>query len=110
MIFPPVRIEGEYFGDGAMRQATPLSPAVHLGADRILVIGVRDERVDAAPDPIPGERDDYPGAWLSDGESLVVVSERNGRLGTSRLDLSNPARRPPPKSGPPPGPGPVIDV
>jgi NTE family protein len=43
MIFPPVRIENEFFGDGAMRQATPLSPAVHLGADRILVIGIRDE-------------------------------------------------------------------
>ena len=43
MIFPPVQIEGEYFGDGAMRQATPLSSAIHLGADRILVIGVRNE-------------------------------------------------------------------
>lgn len=43
MIFPPVRIGGEFFGDGAMRQATPLSPAVRLGADRILVVGVRDE-------------------------------------------------------------------
>ena len=50
MIFPPVRIAGEYFGDGAMRQATPLSPAVHLGADRILVIGVRDETADEPPD------------------------------------------------------------
>lgn len=44
IVFPPVNIHGEYFGDGAMRQATPLSPAVHLGADRILVIGTRDER------------------------------------------------------------------
>ena len=43
MVFPPQRIGNEYFGDGAMRQATPLSPAVHLGADRILVIGIRDE-------------------------------------------------------------------
>ena len=51
MIFPPVRIGGEYFGDGAMRQATPLSPAIHLGADRILVIGVRDEAALPAPDP-----------------------------------------------------------
>jgi NTE family protein len=49
MIFPPVQINGEYFGDGAMRQATPLSPAIHLGADRILVIGVRDETADKAP-------------------------------------------------------------
>lgn len=52
MIFPPVLIDGEYFGDGAMRQATPLSPAVHLGADRILVIGVRDETADPAADPM----------------------------------------------------------
>ena len=29
-----------------MRQATPLSPAIHLGADRILVVGVRDETAD----------------------------------------------------------------
>lgn len=50
MIFPPVSIGGEYFGDGAMRQATPLSPAIHLGADRILVIGVRDEAALPAPD------------------------------------------------------------
>jgi NTE family protein len=49
MIFPPVRIGSEYFGDGAMRQATPLSPAVRLGAERILVIGVRNEIVDVGP-------------------------------------------------------------
>jgi NTE family protein len=58
MIFSPVQIGGEYFGDGAMRQATPLSPAIHLGANRILVIGVRDETADPirdrnAPPPFP---------------------------------------------------------
>jgi NTE family protein len=51
LIFPPVRIGGQFFGDGAMRQATPLSPAIHLGADRILVIGIRDETTDPSPDP-----------------------------------------------------------
>jgi NTE family protein len=49
-VFPPVRIGKEYFGDGAMRQATPLSPVVHLGADRILVIGIRDETGGAEPE------------------------------------------------------------
>ena len=49
MIFPPQRIGNEYYGDGAMRQATPLSPAVHLGADRILVIGIRDETGEKEP-------------------------------------------------------------
>jgi NTE family protein len=58
MVFPPVRIGNEYFGDGAMRQATPLSPALHLGAERLLVIGVRNEE----PDPTPTEEADiaYP--------------------------------------------------
>jgi len=49
LVFPPQRIGNEYFGDGAMRQATPLSPAVHLGADRILVIGIRDETGELEP-------------------------------------------------------------
>ena len=53
-IFPPARIGNEWFGDGAMRQATPLSPAVHLRADRILVVGVRDEMGGAEPD-VAGE-------------------------------------------------------
>lgn len=39
-IFPPAHINREYFGDGSMRQIAPLSPALHLGADRVLVIGV----------------------------------------------------------------------
>jgi NTE family protein len=50
IVFPPVNIAGEYFGDGAMRQATPLSPAVHLGAERILVIGARNEVQDFESD------------------------------------------------------------
>jgi NTE family protein len=33
----------EYFGDGSMRQATPFSAAIHLGADRLLVIGTRND-------------------------------------------------------------------
>jgi len=56
LIFPPVMIGREYFGDGAMRQATPLSPAVRLGAKRIMVIGVRNEESDPEPgpeDPVP---------------------------------------------------------
>ncbi|MFM7396115.1 MAG: patatin-like phospholipase family protein [Gammaproteobacteria bacterium] len=40
-LFPPVRIGEVFYGDGAMRQLAPLSPAIHLGADRLLVIGVR---------------------------------------------------------------------
>jgi NTE family protein len=58
LIFPPVRIGPEYFGDGAMRQATPLSPALRLGSERLLVIGVRNEGPEALPSP--GEPVPYP--------------------------------------------------
>lgn len=42
-MFAAVRINREFFGDGSMRQDAPISPALHLGADRVLVIGVRQE-------------------------------------------------------------------
>jgi NTE family protein len=42
-LFPPVVLNDEYFGDGSMRQATPFSSAIHLGADRLLVIGTRND-------------------------------------------------------------------
>jgi NTE family protein len=38
-IFPAVHLNREWFGDGSMRQVAPVSPAIHLGAERILVIG-----------------------------------------------------------------------
>lgn len=44
LLFPPMRLGEEHFGDGAMRQISPLSPAVHLGADRLLIVGVRARR------------------------------------------------------------------
>lgn len=40
-LFSAVRIHREFYGDGSMRQDAPMSPALHLGADRVLVIGVR---------------------------------------------------------------------
>jgi NTE family protein len=40
LIFPPVKVNREYFGDGAVRQQAPISPALHLGASRVLVVGV----------------------------------------------------------------------
>lgn len=40
LLFAPVKIGEEYFGDGAVRQSAPISPALHLGANRVLVVGV----------------------------------------------------------------------
>ena len=38
-IFPAVKLHREFFGDGSMRQIAPVSPALHLGADRVLIVG-----------------------------------------------------------------------
>lgn len=41
IFFPPVNVDGRYFGDGCIRLRAPLSTAIHLGAERILAIGIR---------------------------------------------------------------------
>lgn len=38
-IFPATKIHREYFGDGSMRQLAPISPAIHLGATKVMIIG-----------------------------------------------------------------------
>jgi NTE family protein len=62
MLFPAVKIGEEYFTDGGLRQNTPMSPAIRLGADRLLMISLRHvahepkvlerERVEAYPKPL----------------------------------------------------------
>jgi NTE family protein len=58
VLFPPVKLGDTFFGDGSMRQLNPLSPAIHLGADRLLIIGVRARREagvtpEGGPEPVP---------------------------------------------------------
>ena len=71
-VFPAVQIEGEWFGDGALRQVAPLSPAIHLGCDRLFLVGARDRMA------APGEGDDpYPTLGLIGGQLLDVVFNDN---------------------------------
>ena len=54
-IFSAIRLGNDYYGDGSMRQIAPISPAVHMGADKVLVIGVtnrRDEEPDIDEEPV----------------------------------------------------------
>lgn len=100
-VFPAIRINREYYGDGAMRQLAPLSPALHLGAQKILVVGVSGNR--SAPQvrkPVEG----YPTharilshmlntAFL---DSLDYDIERLERINNTVLSLSPNVRK---KSG-----------
>jgi len=69
LIFPAERIGHEFFGDGGMRLVAPLSPAIHLGATKILVIGTRDEKPDLPPDS-PAE---YPSAGEIGGYLMDTI-------------------------------------
>ncbi|HEY0714389.1 MAG TPA: patatin-like phospholipase family protein, partial [Polyangia bacterium] len=51
LLFPPVVLRGERYCDGSLRQSVPLSPAVHLGARRILVVTTQH----GFPHPLPTE-------------------------------------------------------
>lgn len=56
LVFPPILNEGHYFGDGGLRDYTPLSPAIKLGAEKLFVIGVRkrpDKTDEASKFPTP---------------------------------------------------------
>src|SRR5699024_10488559 len=48
LLFPSVRLGSSFYGDGAVRQAGPISPALHLGANRILVVGVNSRLLEQA--------------------------------------------------------------
>ena len=49
VFFPPVKVRGLFYGDGCVRMHAPLSPAIHLGADRILAIGVQSPQAYELP-------------------------------------------------------------
>lgn len=50
-LFPAVKLDGGYFGDGAVRQLKPISPALHMGAKQLLIIGVSDNATIKPPQP-----------------------------------------------------------
>ena len=100
-VFPAVALDiaghTEYCGDGSMRQAAPISPAVHLGAERILVVGAGRMH-----EP-PGERagsSEYPNVAQIAGhalsniflDALAVDVERLQRINAT-LALLPPASR-----------------
>ena len=44
IFFPPVALHGSFYGDGCVRMTYPMSPAIHLGAERIVAVSVRHLR------------------------------------------------------------------
>ncbi|MFQ5935150.1 MAG: patatin-like phospholipase family protein [Acidiferrobacterales bacterium] len=93
-VFAAVKINREYFGDGSMGQMAPVSPALHLGADRVLAIGVRRP---TGPDAPRLRAESYPSLAEVAGhvlnsiflESLEADLERLQRINRT-ISLINP--------------------
>lgn len=49
LLFPPIQLNGEPYGDGCVRNSTPCSPSIRMGANKLLVIGVRAGNSGGAP-------------------------------------------------------------
>lgn len=71
LVFPPVRIGSTLYCDGGLRQNTPIAPAIRLGAERILVVGLsREVRGQVVNESPTGRSDHAPGALFLLGKVL----------------------------------------
>lgn len=43
LLFPPVNVDGAWYGDGCVRNSHPCAPSIYLGAQKLIVIGVRTQ-------------------------------------------------------------------
>ena len=56
MVFPAATINGRFYCDGAIRQMAPLSPALHLGAEKLFVINLNTEHRPRSERRLAGDR------------------------------------------------------
>jgi NTE family protein len=90
IFFPPVRIQGAWYGDGSVRMTAPLSPAIHMGAERLLVIGVRRwrEPTELQPTRPPARRESLPPSQIA-GTLLNAVFLETIEADVERLEMVN---------------------
>jgi NTE family protein len=70
IFFPAIRVGERFYADGCLRSVTPLSPAIHLGADRILAIGIRRPGAHDQRQELRGGVDVYPS--IADTAGLLL--------------------------------------
>ena len=106
-IFPAVRIGAEFYGDGSMRQVAPTSPALHLGATRIFVIGVTRSAAEQRGTNEPGVK---PSLAAIGGQMLANVFADGMASDLEKIRLVNAAVRQIPAQVRPASPVPLRDV
>lgn len=90
MLFPAVKIGEEYFTDGGLRQNTPMSPAIRLGADRLLLISLRHVKPEPAPEAIQQDRTEaYPKPLFLAGKALNALMLDHTEYDLQRMQRIN---------------------
>ena len=84
-IFPAVKVHREYFGDGSVRQIAPISPALHLGADRVLVVGTGRQ----TPEQARARSNVYPSVAQIAGHALNSIFLDGLAVDLERLERVN---------------------
>ena len=72
ILFPAVQVDGRFYCDGGVRQNTPLSPVLRLGASKILVVGLRHVPTEV-PNAEPGSLERFPGVPFIAGKVLNAL-------------------------------------
>lgn len=87
LLFPAIRLVDGWYGDGGIRFAAPLSPALHLGADRLLAISTRYDR---SVEEVEASRDDaYPPPAQIAGNLMNAIFLDLLDQDVQRLDRTN---------------------
>lgn len=87
-IFPAVHVHREHFGDGSMRQLAPISSALHLGAERVLVVGMGTGG-NENEEPARSRIDEYPSLAQIAGHALDSIFLDSMEIDLERLHRIN---------------------
>lgn len=84
-VFKPRRLQNHHYGDGSIHQLNPLSPAIHLGADKILIISLASDDTDSGMLPSDPSSSDIAGHLLDTifTDALTSDIERLQRINST---------------------------
>jgi len=89
-LFPAVQIEGVCYTDGALRQNTPLNPALRMGADRVLVVSVsQTPEVASGVARLGCRRNPFPGALFLLGKTVSILLSQSLDYELRRVEMYN---------------------
>lgn len=89
LLFPPAQIGDRWFGDGCVRNTQPCAPALYLGAEKLLIIGVRKRTITAQDSSVTGKDDKPPSVARVLNMLLNAVMLDGVELDVERMERVN---------------------